>query len=120
MVFPRRLQWASGRVRTGVVMKQLLCAESEVPAEGAKEVDFFGRPALLYRRDEAIVGALSICSHLGGPLELRRDQLVCPWHGASFDATSGKCARGPARSDARAMLLPLRIQDGSIYYVWGE
>jgi nitrite reductase/ring-hydroxylating ferredoxin subunit len=101
-------------------MKHELCKVNDIPAQGARVVEFFGREALIYRRGDEIKAALSVCTHLGGPLELREGELVCPWHGARFDGMSGICRHGPARTDARAMFLPTRIEDGVLQYVWGE
>lgn len=101
-------------------MKHELCKMDEVPSEGAKTVDFFGRQALVYRHGGEVRAALRVCMHLGGPLELHGDQLVCPWHGARFDCATGACTHGPARTDARAMLLPIRIEAGALHYVWAE
>lgn len=101
-------------------MKQPLCPVSEVPPQGARTVDFFGRQALVYRHGAEIKAALSICTHLGGPLELRDGELVCAWHGARFDCGNGACTRGPAAPESRAMFLPTRVEDGVLQYVWGE
>jgi nitrite reductase/ring-hydroxylating ferredoxin subunit len=101
-------------------MKQALCPIAEVPAEGTKTVDFFGRQVLVYRSAGEVKAALSICTHLGGPLELRDGELVCGWHGARFDAAGGACRRGPAAPESRALLLPTRVENGNLNYVWGE
>jgi nitrite reductase/ring-hydroxylating ferredoxin subunit len=102
------------------IMKQALCLVAEVPATGSKTVDFFGRQALVYRQRAEVKAALSICPHLGGPLELHDGELVCSWHGARFDAASGACKHGPARPESRAMFLPTRVEDEALTYVWGE
>lgn len=102
-------------------MKHSLCALNEVPDSGVKTVDFFGRQAHVYRTaDGGIKAALSICPHLGGPLDLKHDKLVCPWHGAQFDATTGKCLHGPAEIQSKAILLPTRNENDTLIYVWGE
>jgi nitrite reductase/ring-hydroxylating ferredoxin subunit len=101
-------------------MKQPLCRVTAVPTSGTKTVEFFGRQALVYRQGETIKAALSICTHLGGPLELREGELVCPWHGARFDARSGACRQGPAATQSRAMFLPTRIEHDMLLYVWDE
>lgn len=101
-------------------MKQPLCALADVPHSGARKVDFFGREAPVYRQGGEVKAALSICTHLGGPLELKDGELVCPWHGARFDAASGACRRGPAATESKAMFLPTRVEDGVLTYVWGE
>jgi nitrite reductase/ring-hydroxylating ferredoxin subunit len=101
-------------------MRAELCKLDAVPEQGAKEVDFFGRRALVYRQAGELRAALAICPHLGGPLERRGDQLVCGWHGAQFDAASGRCMHGPAHAQSRAMFLPIRQEGGALHYVWGE
>jgi nitrite reductase/ring-hydroxylating ferredoxin subunit len=101
-------------------MKQALCALADVPTDGARKVDFFGREALVYRQGGEVKAALAICPHLGGPLELKGGELVCPWHGARFDAASGACRHGPAAPESKAMLLPTRVEQGVLNYVWGE
>jgi nitrite reductase/ring-hydroxylating ferredoxin subunit len=102
-------------------MKHPLCSLNDVPATGVKTVDFFGRQAHVYRAaDGEVKAALSICPHLGGPLELKDGKLVCPWHGAQFDATTGTCLHGPADANSKAMLLPTRNESHILTYVWGE
>jgi nitrite reductase/ring-hydroxylating ferredoxin subunit len=101
-------------------MKHSLCTLADVPESGTRKVDFFGREALVYRHGGEIKAALSVCPHLSGPLELKDGELVCPWHGARFDAGSGKCLRGPADAVSKAMFLPTRFEDGTLTYIWGE
>jgi len=101
-------------------MKHPLCSMTEVPATGAKTLDFFGRQALVYRAGTELRVALSICPHLGGPLELQDGELTCPWHGARFEASTGTCRGGPAAPESRAIFLPTRVEDGVLTYVWGE
>lgn len=101
-------------------MKHPLCLLADVPHAGAKKVDFFGRDALVYRHHGEVKAALAICAHLGGPLELRDGDLVCPWHVARFDAANGVCRHGPAATESKAMVLPTRVEDGVLTYVWGE
>jgi nitrite reductase/ring-hydroxylating ferredoxin subunit len=41
------------------------------------------------------------CTHVGGPLcegELNGTEVVCPWHGAAFDVTTGEALGPPAGS----------------------
>jgi len=34
---------------------------------------------------------VSFCPHFGGKLEIKDDQLYCPFHGYKFDLDEGKC-----------------------------
>lgn len=43
-----------------------------------------------------------VCTHMGGPLsegDLSGTEVTCPWHGATFDVTTGKVLGGPATRD---------------------
>jgi nitrite reductase/ring-hydroxylating ferredoxin subunit len=103
-------------------MKSELCKLADVPEQGAKAVDFFGRTALVYRHQGEPIATVAICAHLGGPLEWRDGALVCPWHGAEFDGASGRCTKWPQPGSAanHAMRLPTRVEGDGLFYVWGE
>jgi nitrite reductase/ring-hydroxylating ferredoxin subunit len=101
-------------------MKVALAHETEVQDGTLTEIDFFGRPAVLLRDEGRIAAYLNVCAHLGGPLQLDGSSLQCEWHGACFDARSGKTVRGPARPDARLIRLPVKVEDGRVFYVYGE
>jgi nitrite reductase/ring-hydroxylating ferredoxin subunit len=100
-------------------MKHPLVAVEAIPDVGAKSVDFFGRPALVYRVGTELCATVAICPHVGGPLELKDGVLVCAWHGQRHDATTGACLGGPAPAQ-RALRLPTQVEDGMLQYVWGE
>ena len=56
-----------------------------------------------------------LCTHDNGPLgegELDGDQIICPRHGARFDACSGKALTLPAVTPTKAY--PVRVEDGMI------
>ncbi len=101
-------------------MKVTLCQVDEIPAEGTKMVDFFGRQVLVYRVDGTPKAIANICLHLGGPLQQEGEKFVCAWHGAEFSCVDGRRLKGPARAEARLMFLPTRIEDGQLLYVYGE
>jgi nitrite reductase/ring-hydroxylating ferredoxin subunit len=101
-------------------MKVALCRVDEIPAEGTKTVDFFGRQVLVYRVDGAPKAAANVCMHLGGPLRHEGEKFVCAWHGAEFSCLDGRRLKGPARAETRLMFLPTRIEDGQLLYVYGE
>jgi nitrite reductase/ring-hydroxylating ferredoxin subunit len=54
--------------------------------------------------------------HHGGPLARTGDRFICQWHGAEYDSKSGRALGGPAQSDARLILLPVRVEDGVVTY----
>lgn len=101
-------------------MKVALCAVDAIPTDGTTMVDWFGREVLVYRVDGVPQAIVNICPHLGGPLQQEGEAWVCPWHGARFDRRDGRRLQGPAHPEARLMRLPTRIEDGTLFYVWGE
>ena len=86
------------------------------------DVNFFGRSVLVLLTDERVRAYVNVCTHLGGPLELSADgsTFQCQWHGACFDARTGKAKCAPARPDTHLMHLPIKIDDGQVTYVYGE
>ncbi len=100
-------------------MKHPLCRIEDIPEEGTMLVPFFGREVHVYQIDGKPKAALSVCLHLGGPLEHKDGRFVCQWHGAEF-ATDGHRLKAPAPSGSRLMFLPTRVEDGVLTYVWNE
>jgi nitrite reductase/ring-hydroxylating ferredoxin subunit len=101
-------------------VKAPICPLAEIPADGAKAVQFFGRDVLVYRADGEPHAVFNACVHLGGPLDRQGDQFVCPWHGAHFDCASGMRVSGPDGTHDRLLMLPTRVEDGVLTYVYGE
>ena len=101
-------------------MQHALCEISEIPAMGTKVMPFFGREVHVYRSGDKIRAAANVCLHFGGPLECKDGKLVCPWHGASFDLATGERIDGPAPKASRLMFLSTKVEEGTLFYVWGD
>ena len=101
-------------------MKVALCKLSDIPAGGAIKVDFFGREVLMMEVEGRPRAVVNMCMHLGGPMKRQGDRLVCEWHGAEFDCADAKRRKGPARPGSRLIVLPIRVEDGVVHYVYGE
>ncbi len=97
-----------------------LCKVEEIPDEGIKTVDFFGREVLILKVNGESKAILNYCMHLGGPMKLEKDKLVCAWHGAEFDCARGTCLKGPARPGSQLIILPTRVENGALNYIYGE
>jgi 3-phenylpropionate/trans-cinnamate dioxygenase ferredoxin subunit len=57
-----------------------------------------------------------VCTHDGGTLgegRLRNGRVICPRHGAAFDARTGKVISLPAVKSVRSY--PVSVEDGEIY-----
>lgn len=101
-------------------MKVELCKLADIPETGTRLVPFFGRELHVWLDKGRPRAAANTCLHFGGPLECREGRLVCPWHGAAFDMSSGQRVEGPGRADARLMFLSTAVEGDALMYVWGE
>jgi nitrite reductase/ring-hydroxylating ferredoxin subunit len=62
-------------------------------------VEVAGRHVLLCGTPEGVTAVAGICSHAYARLDegrLRRHRIICPMHGAGFDARTGAVLSGPA------------------------
>jgi len=102
-------------------MKQAICKISDAPPEGeARVFPFSCHEVQAWRIGDHLGSAVSVCLHLGGPLECRDGAFVCPWHGARFDMIDGRSLNGPAPANARLMILPTRIEGDDLVYLGGD
>ena len=92
---------------------------NEVPEEGSKLVDFFGRQLHVVRgADGAPAAYMNVCLHFGGTLVCKDGEFRCEWHGATFDARDGVRTGGLAAEGSRLMMLPTVVRDGMVVYVF--
>jgi nitrite reductase/ring-hydroxylating ferredoxin subunit len=101
-------------------MKVPLCRIDEIPNDGTKTVDFFGREVLVLNDEGRPKAVMNVCMHLGGPLHREGEKFVCDWHTAEFTVRDGQRLKGPTRAEARLMILPTRIENDTLMYVYGE
>lgn len=101
-------------------MRHELVAVGDIPDEGAMTADLLGRQVLVMMLKGKPRAFLNMCMHHGGPLELDGDRFTCTWHGSEFDVQTGKVLKGPARPDARLIMLPTRVEGGILTYVYDE
>jgi nitrite reductase (NADH) small subunit len=58
-----------------------------------------GKKILVFLVEDKPVATAARCPHAHGPLhegEICGSQLICPWHGWTFDLPSGACEEDPA------------------------
>lgn len=74
--------------------------------EGQRKVIYFRRKEVAIFNISGQFYALdNLCPHRGGPLsegEVENFTVVCPLHGARFDARTGRGLKGPHRCDTRS------------------
>lgn len=91
-----------------------LCLEAEFPEEGKATALLGGWSVLVVRTDSGLSAVNDRCTHqaaLLSPGRVRRGAIMCPLHGARFEAGTGRCLGG-AYADLRRF--DLRVVDGMI------
>lgn len=66
----------------------------EIPAGKGRVVDVRGRQVALFNVGGQFHAVDNTCIHRGGPLgegELEGNVVTCPWHGWTYDVTTGEC-----------------------------
>jgi 3-phenylpropionate/trans-cinnamate dioxygenase ferredoxin subunit len=101
-------------------MRNALIHVNEIPPNGAITVELLGREVLVMLLNGKPRAFANACMHHGGPLALSGDTLTCQWHGAQYEARTGRVIAGPVRPDARLIMLPTRVEDGVLTYVYDE
>lgn len=82
--------------------------------------ELLGREVLVMMLNGRPRAYVNVCMHHGVPLTLDGETFACEWHGSTFDARTGRALSGPVRPDARLMMLPTRVEDGVLTYVYDE
>ena len=87
----------------------------EITPGQAKLVEVNGNEIALFNIGGRFHAIDNNCTHVGGPLcegEINGTEVTCPWHGATFDVTTGRVLGPPAMEAVNHF--NLRIEDGSI------
>jgi nitrite reductase/ring-hydroxylating ferredoxin subunit len=77
----------------------------EVPVGQGRQVTVNGRKIALFNVGSSFYAIDDTCPHRGASLwegELNGREVICPWHGAGFDVTTGAHLCPPARSAVTA------------------
>jgi nitrite reductase/ring-hydroxylating ferredoxin subunit len=93
---------------------------SDIPQTGSVPADLLGREVLVTMVNGKPRAYINVCQHHGGPLVLEGDRFTCEWHGSQFDARTGHALSGPVRPDARLIMLPTRVEEGTLVYVYDD
>ena len=92
-----------------------LAALAELAPGSAKVIETESEPIALFNVDGKVYATSNTCLHAGGPIgegSLAGNDITCPWHGWTYDVTSGQCKTNPA---AKVKTYPVEIRDGDIY-----
>jgi 3-phenylpropionate/trans-cinnamate dioxygenase ferredoxin component len=92
-----------------------VASTSEVTPGQAKMVEVEGKKIALFNVDGSIYAIDDTCTHRGGPLSqgvVAGKQVTCPWHGATFDVTTGDVLDPPAPNGVARY--NVRLEGGNI------
>jgi nitrite reductase/ring-hydroxylating ferredoxin subunit len=73
--------------------------KDEIPPGTIREFQLDGKNVAIANVDGKFHCISNICLHRGGPLgqgEMEGSCVVCPWHGWTYDVTTGKLQSNPA------------------------
>ena len=93
-----------------------VASAGDCPAGKLLGVDVDGTPVVLANVDGKICALHDECSHEEYALsdgDLEGDQVVCVYHGARFEACSGKNRALPAVRPVKSY--PVEVRDGDVY-----
>jgi pyruvate oxidase len=101
-------------------MRHPLIPVSQIPQTGSVSADLLGREVIVTMVGGKPRAYINVCLHHGGPLVLEDDRFKCEWHGSEFDARTGHALSGPVRPDARLIMLPTRVEEGTLVYAYED
>ena len=82
-----------------------VAAAAEIPVNEVRVVECAGRSLALSNLDGEYYAIDNVCTHDGGPLgegRIRDGRVLCPRHGAAFDAKTGRVISLPAVKSVQA------------------
>ena len=72
---------------------------AEIPKGTGKVIEIGGKTLAIFNCDGTFYAIDNTCKHRGGPLgegSLSGTTVTCPWHGWTYDVTSGACGMNPS------------------------
>jgi 3-phenylpropionate/trans-cinnamate dioxygenase ferredoxin subunit len=98
------------------VSKERVADATDVPVGQVRVAQCGERSLALANVDGTLYAIDNVCTHDGGTLgegRLRDGRVLCPRHGASFDARTGRVLALPAVRSVRSY--PVTIDEGGVY-----
>ena len=97
-------------------MANFVCvaATTEIPSGQGKTVEVNGKQIAVFNCNGMFYAIDNTCKHQGGPLgegELEGTIVTCPWHGWTYDVTSGI---SPVVSDCAVDKYEVKVEGDSV------
>ena len=96
-----------------------VAGKSEIPAGQGRVFDIGGRQVAVFNVAGKFHAIDNVCEHQGGPLaegELDGCVVTCPWHGWTYDVSSGISPDDP---DTKVQRFEVKVEDDSILVAVG-
>ena len=88
---------------------------SRLPPGASLCIEVEGEKVAVFNVDGNVHAIANTCTHRGGPLSegaVEGTVVTCPWHGATFDLTTGEAKGPPAPGPVRCY--EVRVEGGEI------
>ena len=97
--------------------KILIARVGEIPPGRTKSFRFGFANGIAYNDHGTIKAYVNRCTHMGGPVELLKDQNIfrCRWHQAEFDPASGRAVEGEAPKGTGLEPIKMIEEGGQIF-----
>ncbi len=93
----------------------LITTREDLKIKKVINFEYQGKRSILVYNEGNMKAFENICTHRGGPTELKGGVFVCQWHGATFDPLTGKALSKPAPSNSQLPEIKLRIEGDKIF-----
>jgi len=91
-----------------------VASTADVPAGEGRTVEVDGKQIAIFNCGGTFYAIDNTCKHRGGPLgegELEGCVVTCPWHGWTYDVTTGQ---SPDDADARVDRFDTKVEKGEL------
>jgi NAD(P)H-dependent nitrite reductase small subunit len=92
-----------------------VAATGDIPRGEGRMYEVGGQQVALFNCAGTFYAIDNTCKHQGGPLaegELEGTVVTCPWHGWTYDITSGQ---SPDDDDCRVAKYEVKVEGGDVY-----
>ena len=87
----------------------------DVPEGEGRLFEIRGKQIALFKHEGRFYAIDNVCKHQGGPLaegELDGTTVICPWHGWTYDITTG---RSPDDPDCAVDTYPVKVEGEDVF-----
>ena len=98
------------------MQKLFLAKASDIPPGRGKAFFSEGKKLFVVNVGSAFKAYINYCPHQGGSMRYDGARLQCSWHGAQFDAHTGRSTRGPAAEGSVLEAIDIAREGDDLYW----